>query len=84
MGLQHHAEHGLSGLANLIGRFDDLDSAPFASATGVDLGLHHHGHLLELLGRPRRFSHGRRQISDRRGDPESAKELLGLVLVNLH
>ena len=84
VGLQLHAEDLARQLLHFFERAGQLDAAPLAATTGMDLGLHHPHRAAELLCSFGGFLHAERGVATRNRHAGCAQDFLALVLMDFH
>ena len=83
LGDELHAEDGLEQIGGLVGIRRKLHSPALATATGMDLGLHHAGPA-EALGDHSGIFRILRHLPVRGGHLVLPQQFLGLVFVDIH
>jgi len=84
VGLELHAEDFSRQLLDFIDRAGELDAAALATATGVDLGLHHPHRTAELLRGIKGFLHAECGITAGHRYTGLAQDFLALVFMDFH
>jgi hypothetical protein len=80
---QRHAQHLFGELLRLVGGFGHLDAPALAAATGMNLCLDDNSSS-EFFGSPSRFILRMCNFTARNANAVARKDLLGLVLMDLH
>jgi len=78
-----HAQHLLGDLESILGILGDLDAAALATATGMDLGLHHRAGV-DPPGGGLSFLGGVDHFSPRHRESVLRQDGLGLILMDFH
>ena len=84
VGLELHAQDLARDAFDVFNRLGHFHTAPFATATGVDLGLDHPNGATQLLCRLNRFLNGESRDTAGNGHAELTQDFLALVFVDFH